>query len=206
MSPRRNGLPTFAPSSVIVEFHEFAGRWFVTDRWGAGSGAAVKRPARKAALGKVVLSHIEAARSEWRQNRTQADDADLWAQFCANEAGVPVNRYLPEKRIVILAGHAGIQCHDTRHSPPVWEPLPDKSARALGTALIKRIGQLEPAPPTAESPEPQTAKSPAAKPPATGSPADERPVPHAVPDGCGDPAAPAPRGPRPRRHPHEPAG
>lgn len=136
-----------APSSVIVEFHEFAGRWFVTDRWGFGSGAAVQPRVRKSALGKMVLAHIESARSKWRSARTAADDADLWARFCTDEAGVAVNRYRPEKRLVILVGTTSMQCCDARQSPPSWEPLPTRSPRALGKALIRRIRQLEPSAP-----------------------------------------------------------
>jgi hypothetical protein len=95
----------------------------------------------------MVLDHVESARSKWRSARTTADDADLWAQFCADEAGVAVNRYQPEKRLVILAGKSSIQCCDGRQSPPRWEPLPTRSGRALGKALIKRISLLEPAAP-----------------------------------------------------------
>lgn len=144
MSPRRTGLPTFSPTSVIIEFHEFGGRWFVTDRLGSGSGTAVKRPVRKSALGKTVLDRVEAARSEWRSFITEADDVEHWAHFCVSEAGVPVDQYQPEKRLVILAGQAGITCHDARRSPPEWEPLPTRSPRALGAALIRRMSQLEP--------------------------------------------------------------
>lgn len=145
MSPRRTGLSTFSASSsssVIVEFHEFDGRWFVTDRWGLGSGTSVQRPVKKAALGKTVLERVEAARSEWRSFVTPADSADHWDRFCVNEAGVPSERYLPEKRLVILAGKAGIRCHDGRQSPPAWEPLPARSPKALGAALMERISQL----------------------------------------------------------------
>lgn len=148
MSPRRTGSPTFSPSSVIVEFHEFGGRWFVTDRWGSGSGTAVKRPIRKSALGKAVLERVAAARSEWRTFITAADDAEHWARFCAGEAGVPADQYQPEKRLVILAGKTGIQCHDGRVSPARWEPLPARSPRALGAALLKRMNHLE-SPPAA---------------------------------------------------------
>ena len=151
MSPRRSVLPTIAPTSVIVEFHEFGGRWFVTDQWGAGSGVAVKLPARKSRLGKTVLSRVGAARNQWRSARSTADDFELWARFCDDEAGVPVTGYRPEKRIVILAGQAGIRCQDPRQSPASWERLPDRSARALGKALIKRINQLEPSSPAAET-------------------------------------------------------
>jgi hypothetical protein len=144
MSSRRFGLPSIAPSSAIVEFHEFGGRWFVTDRWGSGSGVEVKRNIRKSSLGKQVRSRIWAARSEWRSARSQADEYELWARFCETEAGVPVNQYRPEKRIVILAGQAGIRWHDAQDSPPQWQRLPDRTARALGKALIKRITGIEP--------------------------------------------------------------
>ncbi|MGH3282226.1 MAG: hypothetical protein ACRDNW_24260 [Trebonia sp.] len=129
-----------------MELHEFHGRWFVTDQWGAGSGAAVRTRARKAALGKVVLDHVESARSRWRSVRTEADDAELWARFCAEVAGVQVTDYRPEKRLVILAGTTGIQCCDARRLPPRWEPLPARSPRSLGNALIKRVSLLEPGP------------------------------------------------------------
>lgn len=155
MSLRRNSLPTVSPTSVIVEFHQFAGRWFVTGRAGQGSGIAVNRNAQKSALGKAVLGRVEAARQEWRWSsaRVQADGAELWERFCLGEAGVPVDRYLPEKRIVILVGQAGIRWHDASQSPPRWERLPDRSVRRLGGALIRRMNQLEPSP-TAESPGP----------------------------------------------------
>lgn len=144
---RRTGLPTFSPSSVIIEFHEFGGRWFVTDRLGAGYGAPVKRPVKKADLGKAVLDRVESARSEWRTFVSPADEAEHWEQFCVNEAGVPADQYRPEKRLVILAGKTGIQCHDARQSPPDWQPLPGKSPRALGKALLQRIYELESAEP-----------------------------------------------------------
>jgi hypothetical protein len=158
MSSRRNGLPSIAPSSAIVEFHEFGGRWFVTDRWGSGTGTEIKRNIRKSALGKKVRGRIWAARSEWRSARSQADEFELWARFCESEAGVPVNEYRPEKRIVILAGQAGIRWHDARQSPPDWQRLPDRTARALGKALLKRIDQIEPSPPA----ETETREAPAA--------------------------------------------
>ena len=158
MSPRRTGLPTIAPSSVIVEFHEFDGRWFVTDQWGAGSGVAIKRPARKSALGKAVLSRVWAARNQWRSSRSQAENFELWARFCDSEAG-GVDRYNPQKRIVILAGQAGMRCCDARQAPPVWERVPDRSARALGKALIKRINLLEATTP-AQEPQPPAEMAP----------------------------------------------
>lgn len=164
MSSRRNGSPSIAPSSAIVEFHEFRGRWFVTDRWGAGSGIAVKRNIRKSSLGKKVRGRIWAARSDWRSSRSQADEFELWARFCETEAGVPVNEYRPEKRIVILAGQVGTRWHDGNQSPPQWQRLPNRSARALGKALIKRMNHIEPAPPA-----PAPAPSPAPADPNTQS-------------------------------------
>lgn len=144
MGPRRSSLPTVSPTSVIVEFHEFDGRWFVTGRWGQGSGTAVKRSVRKSALGKMVLDQAETARQEWRWRsvKTLADETELWERFCVSQAGVPMDRYLPEKRIVILVGQAGIRWHDASQSPPNWERLPDRSARRLGGALIRRMNQL----------------------------------------------------------------
>jgi hypothetical protein len=142
MSPRYgNGLPIVSPTSVIVEFHEFDGRWFLTGRWGQGSGAEVKRTVRNSALGKLLLDRVEAARQEWRwrASRALADDAELWAHFCAEVAGVPIDRYRPERRIIILAGQAGITWHDASQSPPNWERLPDRSARKLGKALISHM-------------------------------------------------------------------
>ena len=100
----------------------------------------------------MVLDRIESARSQWRPARTAADDAELWAQFCANEARVQVNQYQPEKRLVILAGKTGIQCHDAKQPPPQWEPLPARSPRTLGKALIQRMSLLEPSPPAPEPP------------------------------------------------------
>jgi len=137
-------LPTVSPTSVIVEFHEFAGRWFVTGPWGRGSGIAVKRSVRKSALGKIVLDQAETARQEWRWRSAKVvvDEAGLWEQFCADQAGVPMDRYLPEKRIVILVGQVGIRWHDASQSPPNWERLPDRSARRLGGTLIRRMNQL----------------------------------------------------------------
>jgi hypothetical protein len=160
MSPRRTGLPTFAPQSVIIEFHQFDGRWFVTDKWQAGSGTALKRNARKSALGKTVLDRVNAARSEWRTVLTASDEAELWAHFCNSEAGVPEEHYQPEKRLVILAGQVGFRCRDARQSPPIWAPLPSKSPRKLGKALLKRMSQLEPAA-LAPVPVPEPADAPA---------------------------------------------
>lgn len=169
MSQRRAG--SSASSSVIVEFHEFDGRWFVTDRWGSGSGTCVRRPPRirggaPAGLGRAVLERVDAARSTWRSFITPADDAEHWARFCVEEAGVPPEKYRPQKRLVILVGQAGIQCQDARRSPVGWEPLPSRSPRALGKALLERIGQpqsetpVPPVPPeTAETAE--TAEKPA---------------------------------------------
>jgi len=144
VGPRRSSLPTVSPTSAIVEFHEFAGRWFVTGPWGRASGIAVKRNVRKSALGKMVLDRAETARQEWRWRsaKVQVDEAEMWEQFCAGQAGVPMDRYLPEKRIVILVGQVGIRWHDASQSPPNWERLPDRSARRLGGALIRRMNQL----------------------------------------------------------------
>lgn len=36
-----------------------------------------------------------------------SDEAELWERFCVGQAGVPMDRYLPKKRIVILVGQAG---------------------------------------------------------------------------------------------------
>jgi hypothetical protein len=147
MSPRHSsGLPTVSPTSVIIEFHQFDGRWFLTGRWGQGTGTEVKRTVRNSALGKLLLDRVEAARQEWRWRTTRVltDDAEQWARFCAQEAGVPVDRYRPEKRLVILAGQAGITWHDANQSPPAWERLPGRPARKLGKALIKRMESVEP--------------------------------------------------------------
>jgi hypothetical protein len=145
-------LPTVSPTSVIVEFHEFNGRWFLTGRWGQGSGTEVKRTVRNAALGKLVLDRVEAARQEWRwrSSRALADVAELWAQFCVDVAGAAVDRYQPEKRIVILAGQAGITWHDGRQSPPNWAPLPNRSPRRLGKALIQVMDSVSPPPTTVD--------------------------------------------------------
>jgi hypothetical protein len=162
VGPRRSSLPTASPTSVIVEFHEFAGRWFVTGRWGQSSGIAVKRSVRKSALGKMVLDQAETARQgwRWRSAKALADEAELWERFCAGQAGVPMDRYLPEKRIVILVGQAGIRWHDASQSPPNWEHLPDRSARRLGGALIRRMNQLELSLPSAVSPAPAVPQEP----------------------------------------------
>ena len=147
MSPRRhNSLPTVSPASVIIEFHEFDGRWFITGRWGQGPGTEVMRTARNSALGRLLLERIGAARQErrWRSSRVLADDAELWAQFCAEEAGVQMDRYRPQKRIVILVGQAGIMWHDASQSPPKWERLPTRSPRRLGKALIRGMNSVEP--------------------------------------------------------------
>lgn len=157
MSPRRGGLPTFAPQSVIIEFHEFAGRWFVTDKWRTGSGTALKRNVRKSTLGRTVLNRVTAARSEWRAALTASDEAELWASFCTSEAGVPEQDYQPEKRLVILAGQVGIRCRDASQPAGDWLPLPGKSPRKLGKALIKNITELQP------TPAPEPADSPAAE-------------------------------------------
>ncbi|HTU73285.1 MAG TPA: hypothetical protein VMG38_07175 [Trebonia sp.] len=138
MSRHLGSLPNSSPTSVIVEFHEFDGRWFVTGRWGQGSGTEVRRGVRKSALGKLVLDRVEAARQEWRWRSSGglARDAELWAQFCTEQAGVPIDRYRPQKRIVVLAGQVGMRWHDGSQLPPSWEPLPGGSPRKLGKALI----------------------------------------------------------------------
>ena len=146
----------FIRPNVRVEFHEFEGRWFVTDGWASGSGAVVERPISGAELGKVVMGRIRAARRRRRLQgtslRANADfkrrKASEWARFCSEVAGVPVRRYRPEKRLVILADEAGIRCDDARNSPPRWEPLPDGPPAALGAALIVLIERLEPSWPT----------------------------------------------------------
>jgi hypothetical protein len=115
---------------------------------------------RKAALGRTVLDRVESARSQWRSARTPADDAELWERFCIDEAGVQVNHYQPEKRLVILAGKTGIQCRDARQPLPRWEPLPARSPRALGKALINRISLLEPSAPGPGPPESSATTSP----------------------------------------------
>jgi hypothetical protein len=132
----------------------------VTDQWGSGSGSAVRRRVRKAALGKTVLNRVESARRHWRSARSEADDAELWARFCVEEAGVRVNHYQPEKRLVILAGKTGIQCCDAHQSLLEWQPLPASSPRSLGKALIKRITLLEPSVPAPEPPESPTPGEP----------------------------------------------
>jgi hypothetical protein len=144
MSRSLSSLPTVSPTSVIVEFHEFDGRWFVTGRWGQGSGVEVRPDVRKAGLGKLVLGRIEAARQEWRWQSTGvlAHDAELWARFCTEQAGVRIDQYRPQKRIVVLAGQVGMRWHDASQSPPNWQPLPDRSPRKLGKALIRHMGSV----------------------------------------------------------------
>jgi hypothetical protein len=157
-----NSLPTVSPTSVIVEFHEFDGRWFVTGRWGQGSGTEVELTVRNSQLGKLLLDRVEAARQEWRwrSSRVMADDPERWAQFCAEEVGVRIDRYRPEKRIVILAGQVGITWHDASQSPPEWERLPDRSPRRLGKALIGHMNSIEPSSPATESPQPTVPEEP----------------------------------------------
>jgi hypothetical protein len=165
MSPRRhNSLPTGSPVSVIIEFHEFDGRWFITGRWGQGPGTEVRRTARNSVLGTLLLDRVGTARQEqrWRSSRVLADDAELWAQFCAEKAGVPMDRYRPQKRIVILAGQAGIMWHDASQSPPNWERLPDRSPRRLGKALIKHMNSVIPSATITESPQPRVPEEPPA--------------------------------------------
>jgi hypothetical protein len=147
MSPRHNNsLPTVSPTSVLIEFHEFDSRWFITGRWGQGPGTEVKRPVRDSALGKLLLNRVDASRQEgrWRSSGVLVDDAELWARFCAEVAGVPIARYRPEKRIVILAGQAGMTWHQVTEAPPDWERLPDRSPRKLGKALIGHMHSIAP--------------------------------------------------------------
>ena len=142
------------PLGVIVEFHEFEGRWFVTDKWARGGGAALRRPLSDAALGKAVLRRMGRTRRpllDYGANLRR--NADEWGQFCAEVAGVPTIRYRPEKRLVILADQAGIRCYDARHHPPRWEPLPDARPAALGAALIARMERVEAWWPTAAAAE-----------------------------------------------------
>ncbi len=84
----------------------------MTDRWATGSGVAVERTATGEYLGRTVLSRIEAA---WGSRRplvvsmqeyagNQRGAAAEWERFCTGVAGVPVRRYRPEKRLVILGG------------------------------------------------------------------------------------------------------
>jgi hypothetical protein len=163
MSRRLNSsLPTAFPTSVIIEFHEFDGRWFITSRWGQGSGTEVKRTVRNSELGKLLLERVEAARQEWRwrTSRALADEAELWAYFCAEEAGVPIDRYRPQKRVVILAGQVGITWHDATKTQPNWEHLPDRSPRKLGKALIELMNSLEPSSTTTEPPRPTVLEEP----------------------------------------------
>ena len=153
MSRHLNSLPNVSPTSVIIEFHEFDGRWFVTGRWGQGSGTEVRRTVRKSALGKLVLDRVEAARQEWRwrSSGSLANDAEQWARFCAEQARVPIDRYRPQKRIVVLAGQAGMRWHDASQSPPNWEPLPGRSPRKLGKALLRHMSALNSSSPTDSS-------------------------------------------------------
>jgi hypothetical protein len=146
VSALHDNFTTIPPISVIIEFHQFDGRWFLTGRWGHGPGIQVKRAVRNSALGKLLLARVEAARQErrWQSSRVLADDAERWAQFCAQEAGVPVDRYQPEKRIVILAGQVAMTWQDASQSPPHWQRLPDGSPRRLGKALISHMNSVEP--------------------------------------------------------------
>jgi hypothetical protein len=148
-----------APPGGFAEFHEFEGRWFVTDGWATGSGVAVERPATGEYLGSAVLSRIEAARGSRRpvvvsmqeQAGNQRRAAAEWERFCAGVAGVLVRRYRPEKRLVILADQTGMRCDDARNSPPGWQRLPDGRPEAVGAALIAWMERLEPSWPTAAS-------------------------------------------------------
>lgn len=156
MSRSLGNLPNSSPTSVIVELHEFDGRWFVTGRWGHGSGTAVDPDVRKSVLGKMVLDRVEAARQEWRwqSSGVLAHDAELWARFCTEEAGVPIDRYRPQKRIVLLAGQVEMRWRDASQLPPSWQPLPERSPRRLGKALIRHMTSVEPSSPIMDSARP----------------------------------------------------
>lgn len=131
----------------------------MTGRWATGSGVAVERPATGEYLGRTVLSRLEAARGSRRPlvvsaqehagNRRRA--AAEWERFCTGVAGVPVRRYRPEKRLVILADQTGMRCRDARNSPPGWQRLPDGRPETVGAALIAWMERLEPSWPTAAS-------------------------------------------------------
>jgi hypothetical protein len=141
---RLRALSAAFPLGVIVEFHEFEGRWFVTDQWARGGGAALRRPLSDAALGRAVLGRMAGTRRPLlgfaaKRRRTAYE----WGEFCAEVAGVPMIRYRPEKRLVILADLEGIRCSDARYSQRRWEPLPDGRPAALGAALIARIERLQ---------------------------------------------------------------
>jgi hypothetical protein len=93
---------------------EFEGRWFVTDGWATGSGVEVERPATSEYVGRAVLSRIEAARGSRRPLVLSAQEhpgnqrgAAEWERFCTGVAGVPMWRYRPEKRLMILADETG---------------------------------------------------------------------------------------------------
>jgi hypothetical protein len=104
----RRGSSAAFPLGVIVEFHEFEGRWFVTDQWSRGGGAALRRPLSDAALGKAVLSRMRGTRGPLLAYAAGLRrDAYEWGEFCAEVAGVPMIRYRPEKRLVILADREG---------------------------------------------------------------------------------------------------
>jgi hypothetical protein len=78
-------------------------------------------------------------------------DAVAFGQGQRAVAGVPVRRYRPEKRLVILADQTGMRCDDARNSPPGWQRLPDGRPEAVGAALIAWMERLEPSWPTAAS-------------------------------------------------------
>ena len=128
----------------------------MTDRWATGSGVAVERPATGEHLGRAVLSRIEADRASLpplmllahEHAGNQREAAALWERFCASVVGVPVSRYRPEKRLVILADETGMRWHDAQNSPPQWQQLPDRRPEALGEALIACMERLEPSWPT----------------------------------------------------------
>jgi hypothetical protein len=119
----------------------------------------VERPATGEYLGRAVLSRIQAAQASRRplallaqeHAGDQREAAAKWERFCAGVVGVPVSRYRPEKRLVILADETGMRCHDARNSPPQWQQLPDRRPEALGEALIGCMERLEPSWPTVAS-------------------------------------------------------
>jgi hypothetical protein len=141
----------FVPS-VIVEFHEFRGLWFLTDQWASGGSPPAE-------LGSAVLSCVEKARQAQRPLVIPAADfgsarrgeAGQWERFCSDVAGVPARDYRPEKRLVILADKQGLRWHDGRHSPPRWTPLAANSPEEIGATLIAQLAAMAPSWPSAET-------------------------------------------------------
>jgi hypothetical protein len=149
---RRAVTPVPVVPSVIVEFHEFRGLWFLTDQWGSGRGAGVDRSSPPAKLGSAVLSRIEKARRAPRPlvipfaefGSARREEASQWERFCSDVAGVPVRDYRPEKRLVIMADERGLRCHYGSHSPPRWAPLAAGSPEGIGAALIAQLAAMAP--------------------------------------------------------------